>query len=66
MSRSITGVSGSGKSTLVHNVIYPLAAGALQQRDEPSETRTGAGDSGRSDPKMTCRRVEGAERMQRS
>ena len=64
---AITGVSGSGKSTLVHDVIYQLARSAAQGRanrscrgetpDRSAETRLAA---------LTCRRVEGAERIRRT
>ncbi len=63
----ITGVSGSGKSTLVHNIIYRSLNALLgartadykvgQEKADPSELR----DEG---SKITCRRVEGADRIQ--
>jgi excinuclease ABC subunit A len=60
----VTGVSGSGKSTLVHDVIYrsleallkkseALEAGADLQADEMLESAA----------RMSCRRVDGAERL---
>ena len=58
----VTGVSGSGKSTLVHNVIYRslnvlldsrVAGEAVDPAELPEEGS-----------KITCRRVEGADRLQ--
>jgi len=61
---AVTGVSGSGKSTLVHDVIF-RSLEALHKAGESEAERefdeaAGALDTG---PKLTCRRVEGAERI---
>jgi excinuclease ABC subunit A len=59
---AITGVSGSGKSTLVHDVIY-RSLEALNRSAEPpgeeSEEALGVFEG----PRVTCKRVEGAERV---
>jgi len=62
---AVTGVSGSGKSTLVHDVIF---------RSLEAMHKAGAGESEKAQPespegtdsptaRMTCRRVEGADRI---
>jgi len=53
----ITGVSGSGKSTLVHEVIYKSLQAARKAGPVETEADVPAG------AKLTCRRVEGAERI---
>ena len=61
---AITGVSGSGKSTLVHDVIFRSLEALHKSReasgDAAFDEAAGALDSG---PKMTCRKVEGADRI---
>ncbi len=54
---AITGVSGSGKSTLVHEVVYK----SLQAVRKAGPVESGNGSAGPA--KLTCRRVEGAERI---
>ncbi len=60
----ITGVSGSGKSTLVHDVIY-RSLEALHKSRESAEDAAfeQAAEALDSTPKMSCKRVEGAERI---
>jgi excinuclease ABC subunit A len=62
----VTGVSGSGKSTLVHDVIYRSLNTLIDQRDRGVEEREPAGPEDELDEgsKLTCRRVEGGERVQ--
>jgi excinuclease ABC subunit A len=59
---AVTGVSGSGKSTLVHDVIFRSMAalhkapdGSAAEFDEEAEALEG--------PRLSCRRVDGAERI---
>ncbi|HLM99019.1 MAG TPA: excinuclease ABC subunit UvrA [Bryobacteraceae bacterium] len=60
----VTGVSGSGKSTLVHDVIYRSLEAALRKREGPEENEVEATDDAlESSAKMTCRRVDGAEKL---
>ena len=60
----VTGVSGSGKSTLVHDVIYRSLEAALRKSEGPEESAIEAIDETlESSAKMTCRRVDGAERL---
>ena len=60
----VTGVSGSGKSTLVHDVIYRSLEAALRKSEGPEESAIEAVDETlESSAKMTCRRVDGAERL---
>jgi len=56
----VTGVSGSGKSTLVHNVIYRSLNVLLDSRAKDADV-AGLPEEG---SKITCRRVEGADRLQ--
>ena len=56
----VTGVSGSGKSTLVHDVIYKSLQASLRGK-LITEDSDSAGDSGASEPRMVCGRIEGAE-----
>jgi len=62
----VTGVSGSGKSTLVHDVIFRSLEALHKARDtEEDKPATGA-DAEMDDapgPRLTCRKVEGAERI---
>jgi len=63
----ITGVSGSGKSTLVHNVIYKSLTAQLDSRDvDPkiASEKTDPSELPEERSKLTCRRVEGAGRLQ--
>jgi excinuclease ABC subunit A len=65
----ITGVSGSGKSTLVHNVIYKsltveLDAGAADPK--AAEEKSDPSEMPQEGSKLTCRRVEGAKRLQQA
>jgi excinuclease ABC subunit A len=61
---AITGVSGSGKSTLVHDVIFrsleALHKARESDHDPEFDEAAEALDTG---PKLSCRRVEGAERI---
>ena len=62
---AITGVSGSGKSTLVHDVLFRSLEALHKSRDsvgEP-ELEDAAGDLD-AGPRMACRKLEGAERIQ--
>ena len=62
---AVTGVSGSGKSTLVHDVIF-RSLEALQKGREPSheaEPGEAAAESFDAGPRLSCRKVEGAERV---
>ncbi|MBZ5594241.1 MAG: excinuclease ABC subunit UvrA [Acidobacteriia bacterium] len=60
----ITGVSGSGKSTLVHDVIY-RSLEAILKKSEALEESEGLpdGEMLESLARMSCRRVDGAERL---
>ncbi len=63
----ITGVSGSGKSTLVHNVIYRSLNALLGARGsdyKAADGKTGPAELPDEESKITCRRVEGADRLQ--
>jgi len=63
----ITGVSGSGKSTLVHNVIYKSLTAQLDSRNVDPKIATEKTDPSElpeERSKLTCRRVEGAGRLQ--
>ncbi len=61
---AVTGVSGSGKSTLVHDVIFrsleALHKARESDHDPGFDNAAEALDSG---PKVSCRKVEGAERI---
>jgi excinuclease ABC subunit A len=61
---AITGVSGSGKSTLVHDVIFrsleALHKARESDHDPEFDEAAEALDAG---PKLSCRKVEGAERI---
>jgi excinuclease ABC subunit A len=61
---AVTGVSGSGKSTLVHDVIF-RSLEALHKAGESEAEREfdEASDALDKGPKLTCRKVEGAERI---
>jgi excinuclease ABC subunit A len=67
----ITGVSGSGKSTLVHNVIYKSLMAAMNGQDtgkgadaKLAEEKQDPSELPEEGNKLTCRRVEGAQRLQ--
>jgi excinuclease ABC subunit A len=68
----VTGVSGSGKSTLVHNVIYKSLNATMEARGLASSGTDAKVAAETEDPaelreagsKLTCRRVEGADRLQ--
>jgi len=61
---AVTGVSGSGKSTLVHDVIF-RSLEALHKAGESEAEREfdEAADALDAGPKLTCRKVEGGERI---
>jgi excinuclease ABC subunit A len=60
----ITGVSGSGKSTLVHDVIYRSLQTLHKAQESDTETDYDAQpETVESGPRLTCRRIEGAERI---
>jgi excinuclease ABC subunit A len=61
----VTGVSGSGKSTLVHDVVYRSLEALLHKTEAAVENEALAADEAleSSGAKMTCRRVDGAERL---
>jgi excinuclease ABC subunit A len=56
----ITGVSGSGKSTLVHDVIY-RSLEALRKSEEPGVDESGEALDVFEGPRVSCKRVKGAE-----
>ena len=62
----VTGVSGSGKSTLVHDVIY-RSMQALHKASSPDPDPLAPDTSGESslEPavKLSCRKIEGAEKI---
>ena len=61
---AITGVSGSGKSTLVHDVLYRSLEALHKARDGQPEAPADTGDAESiAAPRMTCRKIEGAERI---
>ena len=60
----ITGVSGSGKSTLVHDVIYRSLESLHKSREPDHEPEfDNAAEALDAGPRLTCRRVEGADRI---
>jgi excinuclease ABC subunit A len=60
----VTGVSGSGKSTLVHDVIYrSLQALHKAGEDAPEPTLFDSGEVPEEIARLTCKRVEGADRI---
>ena len=60
----ITGVSGSGKSTLVHDVIFRSLEALHKAREASDDTAFDeAAEALDSGPKMSCRKVDGAERI---
>ncbi|HEV3332199.1 MAG TPA: excinuclease ABC subunit UvrA [Bryobacteraceae bacterium] len=61
---AITGVSGSGKSTLVHDVIYRSLEAMHKSRESDHEPEFDeAAEALDAGPRLSCRRVEGAERI---
>ncbi|MBS1858544.1 MAG: excinuclease ABC subunit UvrA [Acidobacteria bacterium] len=62
----ITGVSGSGKSTLVHDVIYRSLASLHKARETEGEAGGGAEMDPAPGAQATCRKVEGADRVQQT
>jgi excinuclease ABC subunit A len=56
----VTGVSGSGKSSLVHDVIYQGFRAIRRQPDASAN----ADDESTGGPRLLCRRIEGAERVE--
>jgi excinuclease ABC subunit A len=61
---AITGVSGSGKSTLVHDVIYRSLEALHKSRESDHEPGFDeAAEALEAAPQVSCRRVEGAERI---
>ena len=61
----ITGVSGSGKSTLVHDVVYRSLEANFLKSEALDESQELAADGALESPaaRMTCRRVDGAEKL---
>jgi excinuclease ABC subunit A len=61
----ITGVSGSGKSTLVHDVIFRSLEALHKAREAEPEAAEfdAAAEALEIGPQVTCRKVEGAERI---
>ncbi len=60
----ITGVSGSGKSTLVHDVIFRSLEALHKSRESAEDAAFDeAAEALDSGPKMSCRKVDGAERI---
>jgi len=61
---AITGVSGSGKSTLVHDVIFRSMETLHKARESEADAEfDAAAEALDTGPKMTCRSVEGANRI---
>ena len=60
----ITGVSGSGKSTLVHDVIYRSLEAMHKSRESAEDAAFDeAAEALDNGPRMSCRKVEGSERI---
>jgi excinuclease ABC subunit A len=61
----ITGVSGSGKSTLVHDVVYRSLDAIFRKSEAQEESEELAPDDAleSSAVRMSCRRVDGAEKL---
>lgn len=57
---AITGVSGSGKSTLVHDVVFRSLEALHKVSEDSAKPKENEGDSA---SRLSCRRVEGAERI---
>src|SRR5205807_3736754 len=62
---AITGVSGSGKSTLVHDVMFRSleAMHKARESDHDAEFDNAAEALEQTGPKLSCRKVEGADRI---
>jgi excinuclease ABC subunit A len=61
---AVTGVSGSGKSTLVHDVIFRSLEALHKARETEHEAEfDDAAEALETGPRLTCRRIEGAERI---
>jgi excinuclease ABC subunit A len=61
---AITGVSGSGKSTLVHDVIFRSLEALHKARESDHDPKfDDAAEALEDGPKVSCRKVEGAERI---
>ncbi|HUJ22845.1 MAG TPA: excinuclease ABC subunit UvrA [Bryobacteraceae bacterium] len=61
---AVTGVSGSGKSTLVHDVIFRSVEAILKKNEASEESLDLPPEEMiESAAKMSCRRVDGAERL---
>jgi excinuclease ABC subunit A len=59
----ITGVSGSGKSTLVHEVVFRSMEALHKTNPEAAEPEVVAPETALAASRITCRRVQGAERI---
>jgi excinuclease ABC subunit A len=60
----VTGVSGSGKSTLVHDVIFRSLEALHKARESDHDAQfDDAAEALDTGPKMSCKKVEGAERI---
>jgi excinuclease ABC subunit A len=61
----ITGVSGSGKSTLVHDVVFRSleALHKARETDESAKENDAAEALETPSPRVSCKKVEGAERI---
>jgi len=60
----VTGVSGSGKSTLVHDVIYRSLEALHKSRESDHDPEFDeAAEALDSSPRLTCKKLEGAERI---
>jgi excinuclease ABC subunit A len=64
----VTGVSGSGKSTLVHDVLFRSLealhkARELEDDREPDAAGAEGGIAVSAGPRVSCKKVEGAERI---
>ncbi|MCX6629120.1 MAG: excinuclease ABC subunit UvrA, partial [Candidatus Solibacter sp.] len=59
----VTGVSGSGKSTLVHDVIFRSMEALHKVRDAADDATPSGVATDAPGPVLTCRKVEGAERI---
>jgi excinuclease ABC subunit A len=61
---AVTGVSGSGKSTLVHDVIFRSLEALHKARESDHDPQfDNAAEALEAGPKVSCRKVEGAERI---
>jgi excinuclease ABC subunit A len=61
---AVTGVSGSGKSTLVHDVLFRSLEALHKARETEQELEfDNAAEALDTGPRITCKRIEGAERV---